>query len=243
MACFVQLEGGLGNQLFQVAAAWAHCKRNGFTLQISKGTKGGRGTYWTSVLQRFAGHIGDLQQGPLWHEPRFAYTPIPREARNLFGYFQSSRYFAEYAEELRELFDLSETVDYDLSDAVAVHIRLGDYFTRKNRSFHGIVTQGYYERAIAKFPGKRILVLSDNLAACRTWPFLQEAIFVDESDVVCLSLMSRAPNLIMSNSSFSWWGVFLGAPKRVISPARWFGPSGPQDYEDIYEPSWEKMAV
>ena len=111
MACFVQLQGGLGNQLFQVAVAWAHCKRNRLTLRISKNTEGGRGTYWNSVLRRFVGHIGDRQQGPLWHEPRFAYTPIPQEARNLLGYFQSSRYFAEYAEELRGLFDLSAAVD------------------------------------------------------------------------------------------------------------------------------------
>ena len=42
----------------------------------------------------------------------------------------------------------------------------------------------------------------------------------------------------MSNSTFIWWCVWLSNAQQVIAPSKWFGPLGPSEYEDIYEPSW-----
>jgi hypothetical protein len=48
----------------------------------------------------------------------------------------------------------------------------------------------------------------------------------------------------MSNSSFSWWGTFLGKKKdRVFCPDKWFGPKGPQDSHDLYEDWWTKINI
>ena len=47
----------------------------------------------------------------------------------------------------------------------------------------------------------------------------------------------------MSNSSFSWWGTWLGKPKsKIISPNRWFGPTIQQDYEDGFNKNWIKIS-
>ena len=40
-------------------------------------------------------------------------------------------------------------------------------------------------------------------------------------------LMSQCDGHILANSSFSWWGAWLGTnkDKKVIAPKNWFGPS------------------
>lgn len=256
--CFIQLEGGLGNQLFQLAAAWAHCKRNGLRLKVSETTKGPRQeTYWSTFTHRFVQNIGvpTLGVSPLWREPSFAYTPIPANARSLSGFFQSSRYFADCAEEIHRLFTPSaDTVSEKYADLLTnsseyavVHIRRGDYFQGANTPIHGVLTESYYQRAMALMteqrPGIRFLVFSDDLPWCRG--LIADALFVDEPDTVrTLQLMSQFEHYILSNSSFSWWAAWLGKPaKTVFVPDRWFGPRGPRKYQDIYEVDWTKVSV
>ena len=251
-SCFVILVGGMGNQLFQIAAAWAHCKRNGLTLRISKGTHGGRETVWDTFTHKCVKYIG-APTGPLWREPSFAYQPIPSHVRNLYGYFQSSKYWTEFAEEIRDLFDPPASLKkkvaakyvWLLADAPAytvVHIRRGDFFAGANAPIHGVLTEDYYRRAVRP---TELLVFSDDLAWARGLEFLAGATFVDEPDgPTALHLMSQFENYVISNSTFSWWAVWLGRPaKTVIAPDRWFGPAGPKDYQDIYEPTWIKVPV
>jgi len=198
--------------------------------------------------------------GPLWKEPTFAYRPIPVNSRGLSGYFQSTKYFADYADEIRNMFvppaEVQARVAAKYADILTnssgyavVHIRRGDFFMGANTSVHGVLTESYYQRAMAlltkQHPGIRFLVFSDDLPWCRGLPWLQSATFVDEPDtVLALHLMSQFEHYVMSNSTFSWWAVWLGrTAKTVFAPDRWFGPRGPQDFQDVYEPEWTKVSV
>ncbi len=56
---------------------------------------------------------------------------------------------------------------------------------------------------------------------------LPHKVFVDEpNELKCLALMSLCEQgFICANSTFSWWGAFLGAYEKrqpVIVPADWF---------------------
>ena len=55
-----------------------------------------------------------------------------------------------------------------------------------------------------------------------------------------LQLMTMCDNHIIANSSFSWWGSWLGhnESKKVIAPSRWFGPAKKFNTSDIYCPGW-----
>ena len=64
---------------------------------------------------------------------------------------------------------------------------------------------------------------------------------LEESDINTFALLQQFKHFIMSNSTFIWWCVYLADAKNVIVPAKWFGPAGPQLYEDIYEPNWVRM--
>ncbi len=56
-----------------------------------------------------------------------------------------------------------------------------------------------------------------------------------------MQLMSQCTDNIMANSSFSWWGAWLGdsADKKVIAPSLWFGPAKPFNTDDLYCKGWE----
>jgi hypothetical protein len=57
------------------------------------------------------------------------------------------------------------------------------------------------------------------------------------------TLMTMCNNVIISNSSFSWWGSYLNRNnnKKVITPNRWFGNSGHKDIEDVYPKDWIRL--
>lgn len=254
--CYIQLMGGLGNQMFQAAAAYAFCKRTGKTLKLSQRSQGAtsyKPTYWDTYLSGLKTSVSAKKSGITWQEPGFAYTPIPANTQVLQGYFQSSRYFQDHAAEIRKLFHPGPATHIKMLKkhgslliskpaATVVHIRRGDFLAEPQK--FGILTEDWYRQALSFGEIKDLVVFSDDLAWCRNQNFLQGATFVDEPDeVVALHLMSQFRRFVISNSTFSWWAAWLAGSEEVVVPDRWFGPAGPQDFADIYEPSWKRVVV
>jgi len=263
---YVQLLGGLGNQLFQIAAAYAYSLRTeGDQLRLSNHVDNGAGrpSYYTTFLHKCVPFIG-VPTGmnvALYREPHFHYAEIPNDIHAMIGYFQSSRYFKEISDDVKALFDphpvIKEVVAANyrsfLSDrnTVIMHVRRGDYMTEKNISFHGILTPLYYRAAmalcrerLASGSNTNFLVLSDDIEYCRTTYGSDPGVICLDEPNECLALhfMSQFHYYILSNSSFSWWASYCGTPATlVVAPDRWFGPAGPQDTEDIYEDGWVRL--
>jgi hypothetical protein len=266
MDCTIRLVGGLGNQLFEVAAAYAYAKQNGMNLVLPPRPSCKRNTYWHSYLHKFEHMILnsiESVRGPIWRERHFHYKSIPSGYTRLYGFFQSSKYFAKYADELRALFDPGDEIKTyvntkwgaqlkDVSNSIVLHIRRTDYTDTDGPSspIHNVCTRAYYERAIdymrTKNPSAHILVFSDDLEWCRQQPWLADASYIDEpNDSAALYLMSRFKHFIIPNSTFSWWATWLSphTEKVVCAPNKWFASAGPQDWQDIYEPSWITFPV
>lgn len=112
--------------------------------------------------------------------------------------------------------------------SICVHVRRGDY---SGNMLHEVCTPGYYRDAVDHLWEKTggfatIFVFSDNIDWCRQHlHFSQEVRFIssDLAQDETLHLMSLCDHYVISNSSFSWWAVWLNrdGTKQVVSPSRW----------------------
>jgi hypothetical protein len=128
---------------------------------------------------------------------------------------------------------------------LGIHIRLGDYLLPGYMSTHYICNRDYYINALSNFDLSEYapIVVTDNVNDYNKYMALDNVFISNsKSELEDLYLLSQCDAIIMSNSSFSCWGVYLGKEKeRVYTPDRWFNVDGPKNYQDIYESDWIKI--
>lgn len=161
----VLVQGGLGNQIFQLAVAYTYAKDTGRKLEIAKKKTydDGRATYWDTYLHRFKEYLVDAigSDYKIWREElETKYTHIPINfVGNIYlhGYYQTYKYFEHRKEEIRQLFAPSEELLRDIQKkysyllenrerVVVVHARRTDYCKNPGMiAFHGPLTKEYYQ--------------------------------------------------------------------------------------------------
>src|SRR5271155_1175571 len=88
--------GRLGNQLFQVSAAIAAGERFGEPVKFPQWEYG---RFFAGEFDQTL-NIDEIEN--IYEEPNFRYSPIPHKPNtDLFGAFQSERYFADHADLIR----------------------------------------------------------------------------------------------------------------------------------------------
>jgi hypothetical protein len=202
--------------------------------------------------------VPEFQYSRLTHDFKEIKTLPPATDVQLEGFFQSRKYFGSYDEEIRQLYKLpqedietAETfISKDTRPVVGVHVRLGDYSDHPGLQ---AFKKSYFSRAASKFsPDSRIVVCSDQpdlackiLTEEKSWfrrPIRPE-IYPGTSELADLAFLSSCKQLILSNSTFSYWAYFLGKKKtRVIAPKRWFNRNvNTRNHDHIYEKDWELL--
>jgi GR25 family glycosyltransferase involved in LPS biosynthesis len=263
-AIIVKPNGGLGNQLFQIANGYAcslRFNKRFFITSSWDGMSKDRPSYWTTCLKGLNKYLVEakrVKRIKRYKEPKFSYSEIPKCKGHicLEGYYQSEKYFEEYKEAIKKLFILPEDLRPNFVKegiCVAIHIRRGDYLTKSD--YHVNIERFYYDNAkkiIEEKLGFRpnYYYFSDDI----TWvqeefkdSLLENDKFISGyKDYEELYIMSLCNHFIIANSTFSWWGTWLSVTqsedsKIVIAPETWFGPSGNQDYQDIYCKNWIKI--
>lgn len=191
----------------------------------------------------------------------FIYSaPKRRGSRNvhLSGYFQSWRYFEDSAELIREqvmrIQQPSEWFREKLREitgsgrSVAVHVRRGDYLSNR---YMGVIPETYYEAALSLVARQdsdfQVFLFSDDYSLLGNPDFLarwRSRISVIQPPpksraIESVVLMSHCANVVMANSSFSWWGAWLGhrEERMVIYPRPWLLGASVDD-RDLVLPSW-----
>jgi hypothetical protein len=236
--CYVNVVGGLGNQLFQIAAGYAYSKRYDKEMLINysdwTASQGNHVlSYKDTIFKNFKYEsISNTEKVSPIEEIRFNYSELPYHSGDvsLNGYFQSLKYFEDCKDEFISLLHLPECPTYD--DAVAVHIRRGDYL--KFAQVHYVCSAEYFKENIKQFPDKKIHIFTDSEDFVRNeFSDYNLEILSTESELGDLTAMANHDNMICSNSTFSWWASLLGVKKKkVIVPNKWFNDH--QEYDDIY---------
>ena len=250
----------MGNQMFQYAALIGLAKKYDTNFCIPHRDVFG-GAYYTELRSNLydAFDINPYQgisryptvQETQFHFQEELFNGLGNEDVNLYGFFQSERWFAHAKDEVRKAFtfkpqfrEVADVMRRQLSgDIIAVHVRRTDYLTNPNHEALGL---DYYERALAELPrDATAIVFTDDPEWAKVQEiFPDERFFVSETDCAYtdMCLMSLCDYHIIGNSTFSWWGAWLSNSKQVIAPAQWFGaPLGGNDLSDLYCEGWKVL--
>ena len=89
------------------------------------------------------------------------------------------------------------------------------------------------------------LIFSDNLEYCKDWfPEGNNVYFAEDlNEAETLYLMSLCDHFIMSGSTFSWWGAYLGQKENsvVIFPNHF--DNSDRELDIFYHPSWKLINI
>lgn len=236
--------GRLGNSMFQIAATIQYARDYGCDWAVMN-TDSGR-PWESGILNCFPNlpRFDPPYRFPYYNEHpatnctthgvhydvcHYDYHKIPNMGDRvcLLGFFQSLKYFEGVQDEVKRVFELPHVPGYE--DYVSIHVRRGDY-VKYSGSFPPI-TLDYINRALSYFPGRKRMVFSDDIAWCKA--NIMDAEFSEgRGEKDDMSLMASCGHHIIANSSYSWWGAYLGhnPDKVIVSPAQsgfnWFGPQG-----------------
>jgi len=157
------------------------------------------------------------------------------ETLYLDGLLQSEGYFKDVQDVIREDLRIIPPTDSENqrmaekirnNPAVAIHVRWFDRPGGPDSATHNAAAD-YYQRAIAlmdeKIDSPRYFLFSDDPLAARAKLALPNgrATFVshnrgDEKAYADLWLMTQCRHFITANSTFSWWGAWLGGKNEKI---------------------------
>ena len=52
-------------------------------------------------------------------------------------------------------------------------------------------------------------------------------------------LISNCDNIIIANSTFSWFGAYFSNSKHILYPKKWFGPANKdKELKDLFPENW-----
>jgi hypothetical protein len=260
-------KGGLGNQMFQVAAGLIYATETKRKVVLPNEFYNSHRTvsseYSESIFREFIYRLDKaLDQPAIDALVRSGFTLYPGEpgfepwslldlSGNiiLHGYFQSYPPIQPHEEMIRRVY-LSGLGNHRISlqdskKRIGVHVRRGDYLQPPHNTVLPAQPLSYYEQALGHFSlaHSEVYIFSDDITWCKEQTLFQQLpqkVFVDEpNELKTLALMTTCHGgFLCANSTFSWWGAFLGAyasRQPVLVPKNWFKG---QDTSALFPSEW-----
>lgn len=196
------------------------------------------------LYKHFVHELPPVPDGVQWQPERFIDwgfhdVVLPPGNWNLSGHFQSPRYFEDCLDQIHHYFRMKD--EPPQNDYVAIHVRLGDY----DNNYHPRLDMRYYGPAMARFPGERFLIFSDDITSAQQMApamlrYSQTIDYAVGDYIEDFALMKKCKLFIIGNSSYSAMAAILGEhpEKQVIAPRPWFGPAAQINGEDVYLKDW-----
>jgi len=215
--------GRLGNQLFQIAATYAYALKykHKFVIPLWEYSE-----YFSNISKYQSNDFRyyNRQQKPMLRDNDGLNLPYVYGDVELFGYFQSLEYFKNYQDQIKELFKHNIILNniYNGEKWLFVHVRRGDYCNLENIYVDLYKTNYYSIIDNIKTQYDDIIILTDDVKFCKN-KFPNYKIQKSENEIVDLLYMTKG-DVVMSNSTFSWWGSYLNSTpnKKIYAPKKWF---------------------
>ena len=240
------IQGGLGNQLFQIYALINYCIENNcsFILPYSmQSWDKNRHTYWDTLFNNLIDYVKPNKEVNVfkeYNESHFHYEKIPLFTTNttLNGYFQTELYFKKHFEQICSMLNIREKQNtiknkyIDCENTISLHFRMGDY---GSLAHHPIIPDTYYINSLnyiiqtAENSNKNWNVYyccekeDDDKALNRInniKQYFKNINFIKISNTMedweQLLFMSVCKYNIIANSSYSWWSAYFNTNKQKI---------------------------
>jgi hypothetical protein len=272
---FVKNIGWLGNQMFCYAFAYAAARRLGVTFchnhlqELACFELHGRNRF-NNALQKLPfkfwkvmGRTPVQDWGSNETPPQLILDRV-RDWTIYRGFFQSEDFFADYREEIRAAFTprpfyrdefrkLHGPLLASGKPLLVIHVRGGDYadwlFPKENVTDIRL-PRLFFERALAGIPDWRnhtpVVVTDDPAYAASVVPGELNAPIVRKTQMADFQLLMAADTLVISNSSFAWWGAWLNPKphKRIFAAKDWLGfKLGREVPARITTPDWNWISA
>ena len=176
----------------------------------------------------------------------------------LAGWWLSERYFASVIPQVRRELRPRLTAEAEQMrrrivsrrSAVALHVRRGDFIaSAAHERVFNVCDADYFHRAADHvadlLPDAEFFVFSDDPDWCREQldlPAPTEIVAGRFGAVDDLALIAACGNAVISNSTFAFWGAWLGERRGsvVVGPSRWLNQP---DQPDIMPRRWQQSQV
>jgi hypothetical protein len=249
--------GRLGNQMFQYATLYAIAKQNNYDFGVPRSKVNNTNEYSKFYLPEIfnlsAKDSSNTNNQKRFVEKKHDYDPYIfsiEDDTDIWGYFQTEKYFKKYKEEIKKEFSFPKEIknfcesfkkSFFNKKIVSLHVRRGDYLKIPN--IHPPCSLNYYQEAISQFDEDSLfLIFSDDIAWCIENFKGERYLFFQNNHYTSLCMMSLCDGHIIANSSYSWWGAWLGGENLVIAPKNWFGQElNYKNTEDVYCDNWVVM--
>lgn len=257
--------GRLGNQLFQFASTIGIARKLGFDVMFPANNLNTGVLQRRNDGQEFIANIeftkcfeisdsffsDNISVKYIAREGTFHFDSnllnIPDQT-DIFGYLQSEKYFEHCSYEIKDILKIQPHILNIAKDLISetakknitgIHVRRGDFMTSGN--IHPFIGCDYIKKSIAEFnhDDTHFIVVSDDCKWCE-----ENLNYMDNLTIInskCMltdfAVLTLCDNLIMSNSSFSWWAGYLNKNqnKKIIAPKNWFGGTFANlNTDDIY---------
>lgn len=200
----------------------------------------------------------------MYKENDFTYNEslIEQSTPNMLlrGLFQSEKYFADKRDLILSEFSFIKPLEgknlvlsqkLKKQNSVAIHIRRGEFASKKYSDSIGTTSMNYYNKAIEyinqKVENPIYYIFSDSPEwVKKNFVLLKDANQIDwnsgKNSYRDMQLMSLCKHNIIANSTFSWWGAWLNQNpnQTVIAPKIWFS-GWDYDTKDLIPENWIKL--
>ena len=268
---YVELCGGLGNQLFQYAIGRYFSIKYDTGLIFNIRNLKNFSTKRSYHLKNFnidCKTTKSVNNVNIVFERTFHYNPeievIVKNNSYLKGYWQSEKYFKSarnvILQELTPKIKLSPLY-YKYKDkinetlSVGIHIRRTDYLLKGNFEFHGVCSLEYYQNAINYIKHKindipTLFVFSDDISWAKdnfkkigySTYFVTSETNVLNTQIDELLLMSLCKHNIIANSTFSWWAAWINQNvNKIVMAPKNWFSNNRVNSKDIFLSEWVKI--